>query len=73
MNQPTQIDIDINTDGMHSVDQLDQADLVAAALYELGAEVVLVGLTTARCEVSDPEAQAAIRDFVAGHVRLALI
>jgi hypothetical protein len=67
------IDIDINTDGMHSVDQLDQADLVAASLYELGAEVVLVGVTSARCEVSDPEAARAIRKFVQDHVRLALI
>ncbi len=69
---PTIITIDINTDRMHTVDQLDQADLVSAALYELGAEDVVVGVVTARAEVSDPEAVQAIHDYVKGHVRLQL-
>lgn len=69
---PTIINIDINIDQMHIIDQRDQADLVAAALYELGAEDVVVGVVAARAEVSDPEAVQAIRDFIGGHVRLRL-
>ena len=69
---PTIINIDINIDQMHIIDQRDQADLVAAALYELGAEDVVVGVVGARAEGSDPEAVQAIRDFIGGHVRLRL-
>ena len=58
--------------GIHWPPVLDQADLVSAALYELGAEDVVVGVVTARAEVSDPEAVQAIHDYVKGHVRLQL-